>query len=171
MEGSGIDGAHQDLILTSKNLSNPNKSRARGPSGRKPPTRKAHEGKNNDYEETKVKNNLKLKIFKGPSERQYSNSDANLGKIDPADFDKVLFFSVPTGYCSTLIDKQEKQEQEKHHENSVKNNNVISTNSNLKERSIQPAKNEAVVEDQGQTSNLLEKKSKKLKPWKSCAIL
>merc|ERR1712037_1045715 len=100
MEG----GAGQALIPS--NLHNPTKARARGPSGRKPPSRKAPEGKSADYEATDVKN--MLNSDKGSSAKQCPKSDLTVGKIDPADFDRVLFFCIPTHtqlYCDTIQEK------------------------------------------------------------------
>ena len=145
------------------NLHNPTKARARGPSGRKPPTRKGQDNKGGDEEGGKVKTILNQ--IKSSSEKQHPYSDQTVGKIDPADFDRVLFFCIPKHselYCPTV------QEPSDVLTNSAPQNNniLISTNQNIKEV---PGKDG--IEEQSETSELVEKRSKKLKLWKSCSLL
>eukprot|EP00090_Calanus_glacialis_P022756 TRINITY_DN35057_c0_g1_i1.p1 TRINITY_DN35057_c0_g1~~TRINITY_DN35057_c0_g1_i1.p1 ORF type:complete len:174 (-),score=55.91 TRINITY_DN35057_c0_g1_i1:88-609(-) len=173
MEGSGTDEAlmlHQDMRLITKNLSNPTKSRARGPSGRKPPKRKTWDDKRNESDQAEGKFNLKLVQRKGPFPNQnndnlvVSNSENNLGKIDPADFDKVLFFCVPTISYSEL-----KEHPEMNHEK-VENNNTSSIKI-IKEIPLQSENNNVIEGEKETDSDLVKGKSKKLKPWKTCEIL
>ena len=144
------------------NLHNPTKARARGPSGRKPPSRKSQDNKGGNGEGVKVK--AIISQMKCSSEKQQPYSEQTVGKIDPADFDRVLFFCVPKHtelYCPTVQEHSDKTNL------APQNNNIlISTNQNIKEVTEKDG-----MEDQSETSEMVEKRSKKLKLWKSCSLL
>merc|ERR1712142_693584 len=110
----------------------------------------------------KVKNTLSAK--KVPSEKQHPVSDQAVGKIDPADFDRVLFFCIPSHtelYYPLVQDHKNSGDP-----GTEPQNNNISTNQNNKEVIAKD-----VMEEESETSEQVEKRSKKLKLLKSCALL
>jgi len=108
-----IQGMHQEKefqdasLMVAENLNNPNKSRAKGPSGRKLPTRKKTE--ENEQQQSKSLNfsnpfeaGFKKKLSKcliqnkKPLEPE-PEVDLNLvGKLNQAEFNRVWFFKVPS---------------------------------------------------------------------------
>jgi len=163
-----------------ENLVNPNKSRARGPSGRKPPTRKikSQYSKVNNIEPNALKVPVvkPLQLVLTRTQNKACESDTcvtkpsngeptNIGKIDPADFDKVWFFRVPTNSFSTRKQMQDRCEDKSH-----ENNN---TTKNLFDNEVSKQDEGKTVMDKGKEKedDLAKSKNKKLKAWKTCEIL
>lgn len=176
----------QEAKILFENLSNPNKSRTRGPAGRKPPSRKARP-QEDEYIENEA-NSLIRSVFKhtelivrrepnvtltNSCPREHTNKE---GKIDSADFDRVWFIRVPTHSCFFTI----KQNQGKFHEKVVENNNShtnMLTSEEYKKYACIPSipvcvpASIPVTDKEKAESDIVQGKSKKLKHWRSCQIL
>ena len=155
--------------MVSENLNNPNKSRAKGPSGRKLPTRKRPE----DAEEAAAEKptlspfdaNFKKKLAKCliqqkkvPEPEPEIEVDINLiGKINQAEFNKVWFFRVPS--ISSLVNVGITPGQG----SALKLVDDDSENNNVSE----PSEKKGYTND-GSDGPI---KPKKTKIWKQCQIL
>ena len=174
--------------MVSENLNNPNKSRAKGPSGRKLPTRKRPE----DAEEAAAAEkptlspfdaNFKKKLAKcliqqkkvpEPEPEPEIEVDINLiGKINQAEFNKVWFFRVPS--ISSLVNVGITPAQG----SALKVVNDDSENNNVSEPSEKKVFSEKIVDNcsplnsDSDTNDGSEGpiKPKKTKIWKQCQIL
>ena len=163
--------------LSSDNLDNPNKSRARGPAGRKPPSRKwkTKDDEIHANELTKANQNFPHTLHGETSENHYfptahvnSSGEQISGKIKPADFDKVWFFCVP----ATTTPLHNKEQCERH---SININNTISSSSNSAANEETQSKTfedkNGIEVEKENDCELAKSKSKKLKPWRSCEIM
>ena len=162
-------------LAVSENLNNPNKSRVKGPSGRKLPTRKKIEEDENS--QITVNNSspfdatFKKKLSKCIIQKKASSPerevDLNLvGSMNPAEFNKVWFFKVPT--IHTIF----KDSLVKNGTialsavtNEADNNNVI----DIKEANDENTSNNSTEESL--LDNNSDEKLKKAKLWKKCVIL
>lgn len=172
-------------LMVSENLNNPNKSRAKGPSGRKLPTRKRPE----ECEEAAAEKptlspfdaNFKKKLAKCliqqkkvPEPEPDLEVDINLiGKINQAEFNKVWFFRVPS--ISSLVNVGTTPAQGSALEvvnDDTKNNNV-SESSEKKRLSEKIVNNSSSPNSESDTNDEAEGpiKPKKTKIWKQCQIL
>ena len=171
--------------MVSENLNNPNKSRAKGPSGRKLPTRKRPE----DTEEAATEKqtlspfdaNFKQKLAKCiiqqkkvPEPEPDFEVDINLiGKINQAEFNKVWFFRVPS--ISSLVNVGITPAQG----SALGLVNDDSENNNVSDQSEKKMLSEKIVEHFTPPSSDSDTKDgsegpikpKKTKIWKQCQIL
>ena len=174
--------------MVSENLNNPNKSRAKGPSGRKLPTRKRPE----DTEEAATEKptsspfdaNFKKKLAKCiiqqkrvPEPEPDFEVDINLiGKINQAEFNKVWFFRVPS--ISSLVNVGITPAQG----SALEVVNDDSENNNVSDQSEKKRLTEKIIENSSPPSSDSDTcatnggfegptKPKKTKIWKQCQIL
>ena len=172
--------------MASENLNNPNKSRAKGPSGRKLPTRKRPEESEEAAAEKPTLSpfdaNFKKKLAKCliqqkkvPEPEPELEVDINLiGKINQAEFNKVWFFRVPS--ISSLVNVGTTPTQgsslEVVNNDDTKNNNV-SESSEKKRLSEKIVDNSSSPSSDSDTNDESEGpiKPKKTKIWKQCQIL
>ena len=171
--------------MVSENLNNPNKSRAKGPSGRKLPTRKRPE----DCEEAAAEKptlspfdaNFKKKLAKCliqqkkvPEPEPDLEVDINLiGKINQAEFNKVWFFRVPSISSLVNVDKTTGQGSALEVVNDDSANNNVSESSEKKRLSEKIVNNTSSPNSDSDTNDEAEGpiKPKKTKIWKQCQIL
>ena len=171
--------------MVTENLQNPNKSRVKGPSGRKLPSRKRGEieeeksPSDSSPFDVNFKNKLARCIIQKkqpeqpptPSD-QFVEIDLNLvGKMNQAEFNKVWFFRVPS--TSSLINEAALSLTQKHGLEIVKteteNNNVVTKIiDNYKELEQSDLDNTPSEEASEEAE---EKVKTKKKIWKSCEIL
>ena len=171
--------------MVTENLQNPNKSRAKGPSGRKLPSRKRAENEEQPSTDSSpfdasFKNKLARCIIQKkqpseqpstPSSEQFVEIDLNLvGKMNQAEFNKVWFFRVPSTSC--LINEAALSLSQKHGLEIVKteteNNNIVTKI--IETREFEKADlNDVSSEDASEVAEDKVKTKKKI--WKSCEIL
>eukprot|EP00092_Neocalanus_flemingeri_P053361 GFUD01062682.1.p1 GENE.GFUD01062682.1~~GFUD01062682.1.p1 ORF type:complete len:176 (-),score=39.23 GFUD01062682.1:93-620(-) len=164
-------------------LCNPNKLRVKGPSGRRPPSKKKpneKEALTNGENESKAplsistifsgitRNSKVSKSKEDDSISELVNSDAKnsngkrhtLGRIDAADFDKVWFFRVPT-----LSHQKRKKPEESC---SI----IIGENNNTKTvRNTSTKTNDDTVISVGAGDIAESKERRRRRPWKMCQLL
>ena len=171
--------------MVSENLNNPNKSRAKGPSGRKLPTRKRPEDTDEAATEKLTSSpfdaNFKQKLAKCiiqqkkvPEPEPDFEVDINLiGKINQAEFNKVWFFRVPS--ISSLVNVGITPAQG----SALGLVNDDSENNNVLDQSEKKMLSEKIVEHSTPPSSDSDTndgsegpiKPKKTKIWKQCQIL
>ena len=172
--------------MVTENLQNPNKSRVKGPSGRKLPSRKRAETEDPPPTESSpfdvsFKNKLaRCIVQKKPSSEQQPSTpseqfvevDLNLvGKMNQAEFNKVWFFRVPSTSC--LINEAALSLSHKRGLEIVKteteNNNVVTKIIDTKELEKTDLNDNSSEEASDNSAE--EKVKTKKKIWKSCQIL
>ena len=178
-----------NLAELSENLNNPNKSRVRGPSGRKLPSRKKTDNDDDDAVETKhvspLNDSFKNKLSKclaqkkqskpdpEPDKKHEAEADLNhIGTLSQAEFNKVWFFRVPTtsDLVSDVIDDTNDTIDDG---DKTENNNVIksssSDNEGSKEKRTESEASDATEDNDDEEAEVNKKVKKKI--WKSCQIL
>ena len=168
-------------LMVSENLNNPNKSRAKGPSGRKLPSRKRPEDEEAVEKQTaqspfdaNFKNKLaKCLIQKKLPEPEPEVDINSIGKINQAEFNKVWFFRVPS--LSSLVNdigRTSSQTPAFENVNDDSENNNVTEHS---EKKISDMKSDIdnLLKQDGGTNDGSESptKPKKTKIWKNCQIL
>ena len=172
-----------------ENLNNPNKSRAKGPSGRKLPTRKKQDNEEveNKSASSPLNDSFKSKLSKclvqkkqplipekqKSSERSEEETDLNIiGTLNQAEFNKVWFFRVPS--TSALVsDLNCKDDLDLNVVSKAKteNNNVLDCG---QEKAIESKSDVSIPsdnsgEDCDEDTEAKVKMKKKI--WKNCQIL
>ena len=148
--------------MAAENLKNPTKSRAKGPAGRKLPTRRAKTEEEEEEEEDRTSDRV-------PVWSQEKFVDLYLvGKMNSEEFDKVWFFKVPSisSLLSSGSSDQNKEENEKEEE--VVNNNNIKVKCEAEKVEISSEVEESETEDCDKPED---EKAKGKKRWKNCVIL
>ena len=124
-------------LMVAENLNIPNKSRAKGPSGRKLPTRKKTEENDQQSKSINFSNPFEAGFKKKLSKCLIQNKkplepepevDLNLvGKLNQAEFNRVWFFKVPTNpsLSAEAVNFNEKKVVETVGESESDNNNFI----------------------------------------------
>ena len=152
--------------MTGENLNNPTKTRARGPSGRKLPSRKTKTEEEEEEEEDKERDLVRTKLKLSTEKTIHS-----LGKMNDEEFDRVWFIKVPS--LSSLLSLQSSKESIKtSEEEDPDNNNLLNNNSKFETENLQkyPEGEEKEYESESsEESDNLQTKSKKR--WKNCVIL
>ena len=151
--------------MAGENLNNPTKTRAKGPSGRKLPSRKTkteeeeeEEDKENDLVQTKPTLDTEKTID-------------SLGKMNTEEFDRVWFIKVPS--LSSLLSLQSSKESIKtSEEEDPDNNNLLNNNSKFETESLEKyhegEEKESESESSEESDNVQIKSKKR---WKNCLIL
>ena len=163
------------LVMT-ENLNNPNKSRVKGPSGRKLPTRKRTEDEENiKSDSSPLQESFKSKLSRclvqkklpeKPEQPEPADIDINqLGKINNAEFNKVWFLRVPS--LSSLVDLNKKPPPESVTPTAESDNNNDVKVEDYMEEEEQCDNTSNNTNSEAQGSNKL----KKSKIWKNCQIL
>jgi len=166
----------------SLNLANPNKTRIKGPTGRKLPTRnlKYQDNQNNVIKHNNVEASCggkqqvvlycdpskddqnKPSDYKHDSHRDYTSVSGN---IDPAEFDKVWFICIPR--MSSLANMENKAESKG---NSFAMQN-INANLFIQDELKKNGRNLLLDEKSEKELDFVKSKNKDLKMWKKCSIL
>ena len=149
--------------MTGENLNNPTKTRAKGPSGRKLPTRKT-KTEDEEEEEEEEKDIVKTTL-------KFERTIDSLGKMNSEEFDRVWFIKVPS--LSSLFSFQSSKESTKNsEEEDPDNSNLLNNNSKFETENVEkyPEGEEKESESESsEESDNVQIKSKKR--WKNCVIL
>ena len=147
--------------MAADKLKNPTKSRAKGPAGRKLPTRRAR----TEEEEEEDRTSDRVPVW---SQEKFVDLDL-VGKMNSEEFDRVWFLKVPSisSLLSSGSSDQNKEEKEKEKEEVVNNNN-IKVKSEEEKVEISSEVEESEPEDCDKPE---EEKVKGKKRWKNCVIL
>ena len=154
--------------MAGENLNNPTKTRAKGPSGRKLPSRKTKTEEEEEEEEEEDKESdlvqTKVKLCR-------EKTIDSLGKMNTEEFDRVWFIKVPS--LSSLLSLQSSKESIKtSEEEDPDNNNLLNNNSKFETENLEkyPEGEEKETESESsEESDNVQIKSKKR--WKNCLIL
>ena len=151
-------------LMTGENLNNPTKTRVKGPSGRKLPSRKTktEEEEEEDKERDSVQANPKAST---------DTTTDSLGKMNAEEFDRVWFIKVPS--LSSLLSLQSSKESIKtSEEEDPDNNNLLNNNSKFETESLEKyhegEEKESESESSEESDNVQIKSKKR---WKNCVIL
>ena len=153
--------------MSGENLNNPTKTRAKGPSGRKLPSRKTKtEEEEEEEEEDKEKDSFKTK----PKVSTEKTIDS-LGKMNSEEFDRVWFIKVPSLY--SLLSLQSSKESIKTSEDEdPDNNNLLNNNSKFDSENFENHPEEVEKESDSESSEECDNiQIKSKKRWKNCLIL
>lgn len=167
----------------SENLNNPNKSRAKGPSGRKLPTRKRqdNEESENKSASSPLNDSFKSKLSKCLVQKKQplpekhksleEETDLNLiGTLNQAEFNKVWFFRVPS--TSALVkDLNCKEDLDLNVVSKTENNNVLDCDQEkaIESKTTEEPNPSDSGEDCDEDTEAKVKMKKKI--WKNCQIL
>ena len=148
--------------MAGENLNNPTKTRAKGPTGRKLPSRKTK----TEEEETG------LVITKHVVTPDKIIDLDSMGKMNTEEFDRVWFIKVPS--LSSLLSSESSKESIKASEDEVPdNNNVVNNNCTFEtekcEKHPEEVEERESESDSSDESDTVQIKSKKR--WKNCLIL
>ena len=151
-------------MISGENLNNPTKTRAKGPSGRKLPSRKTKTEE--EEEEDKERDSVQTK----PKVSTEKTIDS-LGKMNSEEFDRVWFIKVPS--LSSLLSLQSSKESIKTSEDEdPENNNLLNNNSKFDTENFEKYPAEEEKESESESSEECDNiQIKSKKRWKNCVIL
>ena len=153
--------------MSGENLNNPTKTRAKGPSGRKLPSRKT---KTEEEEEEEEKDKERDSVKTKPKVSTEKTIDS-LGKMNSEEFDRVWFIKVPS--LSSLLSLQSSKESIKTSEDEdPDNNNLLNNNSKFETENFEKFPEEEEKESESESSEESDNvQIKSKKRWKNCVIL
>ena len=147
--------------MATDNLKNPTKTRAKGPAGRKLPSRK-----------TKTEEEDEREASPAPVCVPERTVELDcLGKMNSEEFDRVWFIKVPS--MSSLLSTESSSESCKAEEEEIQNNNNIVYNSKSEGETLDKSPLEIEKKDLEEDSceGTEDEKTKGKKRWKNCVIL
>ena len=152
--------------MTGENLNNPTKTRAKGPSGRKLPSRKTKTEEEEEVEEDKERDSVQTK----PKVSTEKTIDS-LGKMNSEEFDRVWFIKVPS--LSSLLSLQSSKESiQTSEDEDPENNNLLNNNSKFDTENFEKYPAEEEKESESESSEECDNiQIKSKKRWKNCVIL
>ena len=152
-------------LMTGENLNNPTKTRAKGPSGRKLPSRKTKTEEEEEEEDTESD------LLQTKPKLSTEKTIDSLGKMNAEEFDRVWFIKVPS--LSSLLSLQSSKESIKSsEEEDPDNNNLLNNNSKFDTENFENCPEEEDKDSESESSeesDNVQLKSKKR--WKNCVIL
>ena len=149
--------------MAADNLKNPTKSRARGPAGRKLPSRRTKtEGEEEEEEEDRTTPRV-------PVWREENTVDLDtVGRMNSEEFDRVWFIKLPS--ISSLLSTGSSDDNKEEEEEIPNNNNIIKSNVKFESEKLEIS-TEVEEKEPENCDESDDEKTKGKKRWKNCVIL